>query len=380
MKAKLGSLYQRKKRMPDGSQKVLPIWWIKYAKGDGQILRESSGSEKKADAEKLLMRRAGEIATGRFAGLGIERIQIAELFRDEVDDYKASDRKTLRDLKSRLSNHLTPFFGDIRAADFSTQHVKRYVTMRREEEATNGTINRELTVLRRAFSLAFKCDPPKITRMPHIQMLKENNVRTGFLEYAEYLTLRDELPWYVRPLFVTAYHVGGRRGELASVKWPQVDFNASQIRLHATDTKNEEARTLPIYGDMREWLLIAKDIRDKKFPNCPWVFYTDEGARLYWFRKSWTSACMRAGKPNFLFHDLRRSAVRNMERAGVPRKVAMSISGHKTENVYRRYDIVAERDLSDASTRMDAYFSAMKARPRDPGRRALIAGSCDLNP
>jgi integrase len=363
MRAKLGSIYQRKKRMPDGSQQTLPTWWIKYTKG-GQVFRESSGSEKRADAEKLLMRRAGEIATGRFAGLGIERIQIAELFQDEVDDYKASDRKTLRDLNSRLSNHLTPFFGEIRAADFSTQHVRRYVTKRREEEATNGTINRELTVLRRAFSLAFKCDPPKITRMPHIQMLKENNVRTGFLEYAEYLALRDELPWYVRPLFVTAYHVGGRRGELASVKWPQVDFNTNQIRLHATDTKNEEARTLPIYGEMREWLLIAKDIRDKKFPKCPWVFYTDEGDRLYWFRKSWTSACTRVGKPTFLFHDLRRSAVRNMERAGVPRKVAMSISGHKTENIYRRYDIVAERDLSDASTRMDVYFTAMKARLR----------------
>jgi integrase len=113
---------------------------------------------------------------------------------------------------------------------------------------------------------------------------------------------------------------------------------------------------------MGEWLKLAKKLRDEKFPTCPWVFYTDEGERLYWFCKAWESACTRAGLPNLLFHDLRRSAVRNMERAGIPRKVAMSISGHKTENVYRRYDIIVERDLSDATKRMDQYFEAMKAQ------------------
>ncbi len=106
---------------------------------------------------------------------------------------------------------------------------------------------------------------------------------------------------------------------------------------------------MPIYGEMREWLLTAKELRDEKFPTCPWVFYTHEGERLYWFYKAWATACARAGAPNLLFHDLRRSAVRNMERAGIPRKVAMSISGRKTENIYRRYDIVAERDRSHGS-------------------------------
>ncbi len=170
-------------------------------------------------------------------------MRLAELFQDVVEDYQATERRTVDDLRSRLKNHLQPFFGDLRAADFSTQHVKRYITGRRSEEAQNGTINRELAILRRAFMLAAKCDPPKVARVPHIQLLNEQNVRTGFLEYPGYVALRDELPWYLRPLFVTAYHVGGRRGELTSVRWDQVDLRTGQIRLNGTDTKNQEART-----------------------------------------------------------------------------------------------------------------------------------------
>jgi len=90
----------------------------------------------------------------------------------------------------------------------------------------------------------------------------------GFLEYEAYTKLRNELPWYIRPLFVTAYHVGGRRGELTSIQWPQVDFTSSEIHLYAPKTKNDESRTLPIYGEMREWLVMAKEIRDQRFPNC----------------------------------------------------------------------------------------------------------------
>lgn len=97
-------------------------------------------------------------------------------------------------------------------------------------------------------------------------------------------------------------------------------------------------------------------------PKLPWVFYTDEGQRPHWFYKAWGSPCTRAGVAELIFHDLRRSAVRDTERAGIPRKVAMSISGHKTENIYRRYDIVAHRDLADAAARMDQYFRTIKAR------------------
>jgi integrase len=85
----------------------------------------------------------------------------------------------------------------------------------------------------------------------------------------------------------------------------------------------------------------------------PLVFHRN-GKRIRDFRGAWRKACEAAGVPGHIPHDFRRTAVRNLERAGVPRSVAMAMTGHKTEAVYRRYAIVAEADLKEAAKRLDA--------------------------
>jgi integrase len=247
-KPKLGSIYQRTKKQPDGSLITLPTWWIKYYR-NGRPLRESSHSDDFAEAQRLLKRRQGEIVTGKFAGLAVERIRIGELLDDVVEDYQINRRKTLVQLNSRLKNHLRPAFSDIKAAEFSTSHIRRYVNERLKNGAANATINRELEILERALSLASNCEPPKVARLIHIPMLMEDNVRSGFLDDVGYLRLRRELPDYLRPIFVVAYHVGNRIGELRRLSWTQVDFANDQIMLNPGTTKNKKGRTLPIYGD-----------------------------------------------------------------------------------------------------------------------------------
>jgi integrase len=108
--------------------------------------------------------------------------------------------------------------------------------------------------VKRAFHLAAENDPPKVYRIPHFPMLEENNVRKGFLEHDAYQRLRDALPDGVQLLFIVAYHVGCRRGELLKIRWAQVDLNAKRIRLEPGTTKNKQARTLPIYAEMVERL------------------------------------------------------------------------------------------------------------------------------
>jgi integrase len=352
-----GSIYQQRKKKPDGSVLVLPTWWVKYSKGS-QVFRESSGSYDERDAQRLLKRRLGEVVTGKFAGLRPERIRIHDLTAEVVQDYADNDRSSLAHVKRRLKLHITPSLGEIRAADFGTSEIRRYIAQRRREEASNASINRELAILKRAFHLAFESDPPRVNRIPHFPMLEENNVRKGFLEHEAYTKLRDALPDGVQLLFVVGYHVGCRTGELLKVKWSQVDLRAKRIRLEPGTTKNKEGRTLPIYGEMVERLRLGREIRDRLHPACAFVFHRN-GKPIRDFRKSWDVACKAAGLSELLFHDLRRTAVRNMVRAGIPEKTAMAISGHKTRSVFDRYNIINDRDLTDAAARMERHLGSL---------------------
>jgi integrase len=339
-KPKLGSIYQR------GG-----VLWLKYHR-DGKPYRESSGSAQYADAERLLKRRMGEMVSGKFAGLAIERIRMQELFDDLVEEYRLNQRASIVHLRSRLRLHLVPAFGSVRAAELSTTHVKAYTAKRQRAGAANATINRELEAVERALKLATQCDPPKLVRQIHIPMLPENNVRTGFLEDNGYLRLKAELPDYLKPLLVIGYHVGTRLGELLKLRWSAVDFACNQIRLNPGTTKNKKGRTLPIYGHMRQCLITQKAVLDAKYPKCSLVFHHD-GQPIVELRKAWASACKRAGCDGLLFHDLRRSAVRNMRLAGLAENVAMQISGHRTRAIFDRYDIVGIRELNEAAAKLE---------------------------
>ena len=352
-----GSIYQQRKRRPDGTVTVLPTWWIKYSK-NGQVFRESSGSHDEREAGRLLKRRLGEVVTGKFAGLTPERIRIRELTAEVVQDYRENHRASLMQVERRIALHITPMLGDIRAADFGTSDLKRYIAYRRRQKASNASINRELAILKRAFYLAAESDPPRVNRVPHFPMLEENNVREGFLEHEAYMKLRSVLPDGVQLLFVVAYHVGCRTGELLKVKWSQVDPVANRIQLAPRTTKNKQPRTLPIYREMIERLRLEKQILDTKYPDCQAVFHR-QGRPIRNFKKAWAAARKKAGLEGLLFHDLRRTAVRNMVRAGIPEKTAMAISGHKTRSVFDRYNIVNDRDLTEAAGKLERYLGGL---------------------
>jgi integrase len=150
-----------------------------------------------------------------------------------------------------------------------------------------------------------------------------------------------------------------------------VDLENKTIRLEPDETKNDEARIIPLADELLEMLRLQKQIRDDKWPECPWVFFRN-GKRICSIRSAWDAACVAAGLVDEncdairLLHDLRRTGVRNLVGAGVPERVAMAISGHKTSSVFDRYNIVSERDLHDAARKVSSYISeADKAHDGD---------------
>src|ERR1035438_1968764 len=244
--------------------------------------------------------------------------------------------------------------GTIPVGPRGNQNVfQRLAAVKREEEKASGaSINRELAILKRAFHLGMKRTPPKVRACPVIPMYKESAPRTGFLEDAQYTPLAMEcskVGLWLRALLTTAYSFAFRKGELLSMRVKQIDLANGTIRLEAGTTKNGEGRTIKMTREVATLLtacVIAKQPDD-------FVFTRDNGKPVAGFRKIWKAVCTRAGIPDLLFHDLRRSGVRNLRRLGVQESVAMRISGHKTRSVFERYNIVDEADLADAASRLD---------------------------
>jgi integrase len=351
------------------------VWWIRYYR-DGQRFDESSHSEKYTDAVRLLEKRRAEIHLGTHidhARAG--RRLIGELLDDLLLDYRANQKGYVW-AETIVRKHLKPVFGSMRAgslAKSSVSTIQGYVIARQATSATNATINREIAVLHRAMVLAKECG--KISLVPSFpKPLRENNVRKGFFEHEEFIALRAALPEHLRTVVTFAYWTGCRKGEILALRWPQVDLIERVVRLEPGETKNDEPRIIPFIGEMYEMLAMQRSVRDTQYPQCSWVFFRD-GQRIGAFRKSWDSACKaarlwdaEAKEPTKVFHDFRRTGVRNLVRAGVPERVAMMISGHKTRSVFDRYNVVSESDLHDAAKRVDRYIVEKAARTK-PARR-----------
>ena len=335
-------------RKTDGSGTLYlrgDIWWVKI-RVDGRPVYESSKSTKKSEAIKLRDKMLAKKSRGELSGGSADKVLITELLDDVLkSDVKPSTRYVWEKV---IEKNIRPFFGKIKAQRLTTDLMDKYREKRKGEGRSDATANRELSILRTSFHNARKRTPPKVLVVPYFPIVAETNIRKGFLSDEQYDKLRDELPAELKALFVTGYITGLRRGEITAIHWPQVDFEAGQITLDKGETKNDEPRSVPIVdGDMHDLLVAAKKERDEKWPQSPWVFNRG-GERIIDFRWAWDEACKRAGVPDLNFHDLRRTAVRNMRRAGIPQVIRMKISGHKTDSMERRYNIVDSEDLQMA--------------------------------
>lgn len=267
-------------------------------------------------------------------------------------DYRARGRGTLQEMTARARNHLLPFFRDMRADDIRATHIQAYTDRRLSSGARAATVNRELAILRRMFALGME-HLEILERRPRIQALPEHNARPGFFEKEDLDRILPHLPQYLRPAVSFAYSTGWRmKSEVLRLEWDSVDFDAGEVRLWAGSTKEKYGRVISMTDEERGLLLEQWRQHEEEYPKCPRVFHR-AGKPIVNPQKAWVRAREAAGLGVKLMHDMRRSATRNLVRAGVSEKLAMERTGHRTRSVFDRYNISTATDRREVAEKLN---------------------------
>lgn len=356
----------------DGSLRLRGrIWWVRY-RYRGRLYEESSGSERRAEAVKLLRKRHAEMGSGRLIGPDAERTTFEDLAAGLESNYEVNERRSLGRARAALA-HLRGVFGLARAVEITPDQLDRYVTTRTEAGASRATVRYELSTLRRAFRLAYRAG--KVPNVPPFPTLRPSDPRQGFFEPDDLRAMLRRLPEPLQPVMEFAYLTGWRKQEILTLTWAQVDFGAGVVRLEPGTTKNRQGRTFPFRAlPQLEALLKAQRERTaavERAQQCivPHVFHRN-AKPIKSYDGAWRVARGKAGLPGHIVHDFRRSAARNLVRAGVPERVAMMLTGHLTRAVFDRYAIVSERDLAEGVAKLAALPTSWTER----GQSAVSQG------
>ena len=350
-----GSIYLRGRR-----------WWIAYFDSTGKQVCESSRSEQRQDAIKLLRRRLGEVDTGTYQGRAAEAVTFEDLAGLLRADYALKGNRSVPRMELALTALAGTFAGQ-RVLRITYERIAAYATERRAAGKAASTVRTELAMLRRAFRLARRA---RLVRdIPDLPSINVRNARQGFCEPAQLEALCRELPPYLAPVARFAYLTGWRKEEILGLTWDGVNFETGMVRLEVRTTKNDDGRDFPFDEGQQLQVLLAAQRRDTDViaqvigRPIPWVFHR-HGQRIRDHYHAWRLACQRAGAAGLLLHDFRRAATRNLDRVGVSQSVAMKLTGHKTPSIYQRYAIVAPADLKAAVAKLSAALTTEQLQSR----------------
>jgi integrase len=371
------------------------LWCSYYLRG--KEFRESTGESDQKKAERFLRKRLDEVGGDRsggkpFVGPEQERLKVNELLDALEADLRLRGKESPQ-VRSQMKR-IRGYFGAWRAVEVTADAVDRYIEKLREAGLADATINRGTQLLAQAFKLAI--ERKRLSSAPKIRHLSEKgNARQGFFGDSEFATVEGFLPEYLRDFCRFGYLTGWRKGEIASLVWGDYDSDGDVIRLKGVNAKNGEGRQVVLGGALAELIdrrKVARQVeRGDAVMLSEYIFHLN-GQPVREFRKSWATACVAARLGQFyckkcdqpvsghsceacnaetyysgrLFHDLRRTGVRNMVRAGVPERVAMSVGGWKTRSVFDRYNIVNESDLRDAMQRTQNYLDGSPQQQKSP--------------
>jgi len=319
------------------------VWWIEWYQ-DGYRKRERIGPNKQAAEQRLR-----EVLSARTEGRHIKKSPDAcTLFKALVAWYLDLPEVKVKKSYAKDQMHcsrLTAQFGDRLLKDITPSMVEAYKQQRLSENSHRrkptrpATVNREITTFKTVFNKAMKNGKAERNPAQGVKQLKENNERDRVLSPEEYTLLLAHCPPHLNPIIRLAYHTGMRRGEILSLTWGQVDLKEGFVRLRPEDTKTNEGRLVPLNRELMEMLKAMP----RGLPMTP--VFTYKGNSVAEVKRSFATACNRAAIEGFTFHDLRHTAINNWRLAGHDYFRIMAATGHKTMNVFKRYNTVSREEL-----------------------------------
>ncbi|MCZ6622026.1 MAG: site-specific integrase [Deltaproteobacteria bacterium] len=356
-----GRIFKRKERRADGSLVESPIWWISYCKR-GHEFRESAQTTDENKARKFLSRRLKEREKPTFVGPKEEKLTLDDLEAKILVDYQKHNRRSAATVKHCLKG-VKEFFSFDRLVDIGTERIDQYQETRLSQGAARATVNREMSYLRHGFKLLV--EGRQISQTPVIKLLEGENIRQGFISKADFDKLVENLEPQARDIVIFLYNSGWRSKEAMTLEWRDVDVEGGMIRLRRENSKSKRSRALPLLGELQD--VIERRVKERRL-DCLFVFHRG-GKQVKSFRKAWDTACVSTGfgrreekngslkYVGLVPHDMRRSAVRNFRKAGLSENEGMAMSGHVTNSIYRRYDIIDEEDLKESMGKVQDYLS-----------------------
>ncbi len=341
-------------RRPDS-----PYWWASYIDASGKRVRRSTGTANRREAEALLAKWRVEAHRARHwdeqPPRTFEELMVAYL--------KANAGKRSADKDRQRTKNLLRFFGGSVINELGAAEVRQYIAMRRDDGVKPSTINRELSLLSAAINWANRELDWQLPNPASGRKLKEPEGRVRWITKAEAAALiraahhdsqaRQWLPHFI----VLALNTGCRKQELLGLEWTRVDLQAGLIFLEAHHTKTGKRRSIPLNQAAREAILARARFRAEWCPDSPWVFCDRQGRRVQNVRRSFETACNRAGISDFRIHDLRHTCAAWLVSAGVPLTEVRDLLGHSTVKMTEKYAHLHPENVRAAVSCLDGTES-----------------------
>jgi integrase len=355
-------------------------FWISYRLPGGKQKRESIGTSieeaRDADGKRRGQKRENRI----FDILPQANMRFKKLSDWYLNLENVKGKKYYWNLELCLMK-FNRVFGAQVVEDIKTSELENYQTKRVKEGRAASTIDQEIGAAKAVVAKAFQDDlvgGHVLKRFKNVKkLLKRNsNQRKRVLTPTEFNRLVESATPYLKPILWAGYDTGMREGEILSLTWDKVSLKDRIIKLVAEDTKDHEARAIPICDELYEVLIRLPRGIQRDYP-----VFTYKGKAIKDTRGGMKNACRKAGivygrfDGGFVYHDLRRTFVTHMRRAGVQESLIMEITGHSRGEVFDRYNQVSVDDMRQAITRLTEYRKAQNASvDQNVDQRAILSG------